>query len=86
MFTVLHRSGLGPVFEWRAKRRGRGWSVLARNVDIGESWEDVERMYGWQPLGALIRHGFDVPEHLTTPLKSQHAQHAGVLHPERPAR
>ncbi len=24
-------------------------------------------------------------EHLTTPLKSQHAQHAGVLHPERPA-
>ena len=24
--------------------------------------------------------------HLTTPLKSPHAQHAGVLHPERPAR
>ena len=25
-------------------------------------------------------------EHLTTPIKSPHAQHAGVLHPERPAR
>jgi hypothetical protein len=23
---------------------------------------------------------------LTTPVKSTHAQHAGVLHPERPAR
>jgi hypothetical protein len=73
-FTVLHRSGLGPVFECRAKRRGRGWSVLARNLDLDESWEYAEEMNGWESLASFINCGFDAPEHLTTPLNSPHGQ------------
>jgi hypothetical protein len=35
-------------------------------------------------LFVAIRH--NRKRRLTTPIKSTHAQHAGVLHPERPAR
>ena len=40
-FCIQDKSGLGPVFECFAFKAGRGWSVFARNLDLGESWDDM---------------------------------------------
>jgi hypothetical protein len=59
-FCIIHRSYLGPVWECRAKRHGRGWKVLGRNLDAGDTWEFAEEVHGWQPLAALKRDQFMV--------------------------
>ncbi len=58
-FFIHHRSYLGPVWECRAKRRGRGWSVLAR-IDGEDSWEFAEETYGWYALSRFKKDGFYV--------------------------
>ena len=40
-FCIQDKSGLGPVFECFAFKAGRGWSVFARNLDAGETWDDM---------------------------------------------
>jgi hypothetical protein len=57
-FWIIHRSYLGVVLECRAKRKGRGWSVLTKLDD--ETWEYIEEIEGWQSLSKLKQKQFMV--------------------------
>jgi hypothetical protein len=56
-FCIQDKSGLGPVFECFALKAGRGWSVFARNLDLGESWDDVNNWSGGSvPVNSDVVH------------------------------
>jgi hypothetical protein len=47
-FWIIHKSELGPVMECKARKAGKGWSVLARpewmTWDLAEEMCDRERL------------------------------------------
>ena len=50
-FWIIHKSELGPVMECKARKKGKGWSVLVRPESY--DWDFVEEMCDRELLSDL---------------------------------